>query len=257
MPLKVPAPPSEDDRLAQILDQYLTSLDGASPPDLEELAAEHPEFAAEIRSMAASLHLLHCATKPMQVASEDSAGAPLAGTKQLGDYRIGPEIGRGGMGVVYEAQQISLQRQVALKVLPFAAMWDQKQIARFRNEALAAAQLHHPHIVPVFAVGEERGVHYYAMQYIDGRSLDQVVREVRQQPLPEEPTQPKSRWGATTVLGHTTQFEKSQRVRCLPSVPMITPGIAGQSPNSGGKQPTHSITRMSMVWYIATSNHQT
>ena len=82
------------------------------------------------------------------------------------------------MGVVYRAQQISLDRQVALKVLPLAALLDQKQIARFRNEAQAAAQLHHPNIVPVFAVGCERGVHYYAMQYIEGRALDRVVQEL-------------------------------------------------------------------------------
>ena len=107
------------------------------------------------------------------------------------------EIGRGGMGVVYEAKQISLDRQVALKVLPFAAVLDQRQIARFYNEAQAAAHLHHPNIVPVFSVGCDRGVHYYAMQYVEGQPLDLAIRQLRKlaDVLPEHvpanaPTEP-------------------------------------------------------------------
>ncbi len=104
-----------------------------------------------------------------------------AGTSgELGDFRILREIGRGGMGVVYEAQQISLGRQVALKVLPYAAMLDARQLKRFKNEAQAAASLHHTNIVPVYAVGSERGVHYYAMQYIEGQTLDRVIAALRQ-----------------------------------------------------------------------------
>jgi eukaryotic-like serine/threonine-protein kinase len=80
------------------------------------------------------------------------------------------------MGVVYVAQQISLNRQVALKVLPFAAAMDPKQLQRFKNEAQAAAHLHHQNIVPVYGVGCERGVHYYAMQYIDGQTLAATIR---------------------------------------------------------------------------------
>jgi tetratricopeptide (TPR) repeat protein len=97
----------------------------------------------------------------------------------LGDYRILRELGRGGMGVVYEAEQVSLGRRVALKVLPFAAALDAKQLQRFKNEAVAAAHLHHPHIVPVYFVGCERGVHYYAMQFIDGQSLAEVLAVLR------------------------------------------------------------------------------
>src|SRR5207247_1650170 len=98
----------------------------------------------------------------------------------LGDYRILREVGRGGMGIVYEAEQISLGQRVALKVLPFAAALDPKQLQRFKNEAQAAAHLHHQHIVPVYGVGCERGVHYYAMQYIEGRTLAATIRELRQ-----------------------------------------------------------------------------
>jgi eukaryotic-like serine/threonine-protein kinase len=79
------------------------------------------------------------------------------------------------MGVVYEAEQSSLQRRVALKVLPFAAVVDPRRLQRFKNEVRAAACLHHPNIVPVFAVGCEGGVHYYAMQYIDGLTFEQII----------------------------------------------------------------------------------
>ena len=98
---------------------------------------------------------------------------------RLGDFRILRQIGRGGMGIVYEAEQVSLHRRVALKVLPFAAALDPHQLQRFQTEAQAAAQLHHTNIVPVFAVGCERGVHYYAMQYIEGQTLAAVIRDLR------------------------------------------------------------------------------
>jgi len=81
------------------------------------------------------------------------------------------------MGIVYEAEQISLSRRVALKVLPFAATMDPRHLHRFQNEARAAANLEHPHIVPVYGVGCERGVHYYAMKFIDGQSLAGLIHQ--------------------------------------------------------------------------------
>ncbi|QEG01189.1 Serine/threonine-protein kinase PrkC [Stieleria maiorica] len=95
-------------------------------------------------------------------------------SKTLGDYQILSEVGRGGMGIVYKARQQSLDRIVALKVLPVSVVLDQQQIARFMLEAQAAGQLHHPHIVPIYSVGPEDGVHCYSMPLIDGRSLDQM-----------------------------------------------------------------------------------
>src|SRR4029077_16420039 len=111
-----------------------------------------------------------------------SSGQPsdlISPSARLGDYRILREVGRGGMGVVYEAEQVSLGRHVALKVLPFAAAIDPKQRQRFQIEAQAAAQLHHPHIVPIFGVGCDHGIHYYAMQFVDGRSLAAIIHELR------------------------------------------------------------------------------
>jgi serine/threonine protein kinase len=99
--------------------------------------------------------------------------------QRLGDFEIGREIGRGGMGVVYEARQVSLNRQVALKVLSGGLGLTPKAVQRFRREAEAAARLHHTNIVPVYATGEEAGTHFYAMELIDGPSLDQVIRQMK------------------------------------------------------------------------------
>ena len=97
----------------------------------------------------------------------------------LGEYRIVREIGRGGMGIVYEAEQESLGRRVALKVLPPGAFENARQVERFRREARAAARLHHTNIVPVFGVGQEGDTHYYVMQHIEGRPLDDVLGDLR------------------------------------------------------------------------------
>jgi WD40 repeat protein len=99
--------------------------------------------------------------------------------QQLGDYRIVREIGQGGMGVVYEAEQLSLGRHVALKILPRSLVREAKQRQRFEREARAAAQLHHTNIVPVFGVGEHDGQPYYAMQFIQGLGLDEVIEELK------------------------------------------------------------------------------
>jgi serine/threonine protein kinase len=177
--IAVPGDSPRAERLAATLDRYMQELEsGGIPPDVDELVAAHPDLADELRGYVDSLKVLHQMTaglRPMPTRAEPSAEPA---TKRLGDYDILREIGRGGMGIVYEARQLSLNRHVALKVLPFAAMMDEKQIARFRNEAQAAAQLHHPNIVPVHAVGQERGVHYFAMQYVPGQSLEAALREL-------------------------------------------------------------------------------
>src|SRR6516165_269714 len=99
--------------------------------------------------------------------------------RRLGDFEIVREIGRGGMGVVYEARQVSLNRKVALKVLSGGLGLTPKAVQRFRREAAAAAKLHHTNIVPVYATGEENGTHFYAMELIDGPSLEHVIRQMR------------------------------------------------------------------------------
>src|SRR5207302_9943321 len=108
---------------------------------------------------------------------------------RLGDFQLLREVGRGGMGVVYEAEQISLGRRVALKILSFAATVDPRHLQRFENEARAAASLHHPNIVPVYAVGCDRGLRFYAMQFVDGPTLVELISAQRQERLATSPTQ--------------------------------------------------------------------
>jgi serine/threonine protein kinase len=100
--------------------------------------------------------------------------------KRLGDFEIVRQIGRGGMGIVYEARQRSLNCRVALKVLSSGLGLTAKAVMRFRHEAEAAAKLHHTNIVPIYATGEDHGVHFYAMDLVEGPSLDQVIRKKRE-----------------------------------------------------------------------------
>jgi len=153
--------------MGQILDEFLERQDRGERPELEEYARRYPQLAVVLRQTLPALGLLH-GSAAAGLVGEPASSAEITPEGPLGDYRLVREIGRGGMGVVYEAVQISLGRRVALKVLPFAAALDARQQQRFKNEAHAAAQLHHQNIVPVYSVGCERGVHYYAMQFIDG-----------------------------------------------------------------------------------------
>jgi eukaryotic-like serine/threonine-protein kinase len=167
--------------LAQILDEYLRGLEQGSPIAPEELLARHPEKAEQLRGYLKGLALFHRAANHDATLTESHLRSGQASRGDIGDFRLIREIGRGGMGVVYECVQVSLGRRVALKVLPFAAAIDEKQITRFKNEAQAAAQVDHPNIVPVYAVGQDDGIHYFAMQLIGGKSLAERVVELRAQ----------------------------------------------------------------------------
>jgi eukaryotic-like serine/threonine-protein kinase len=172
---------SRDLRVSKVLDEYLDQLRDGAAPAVAELMARHPDLADDLHECLACLDIIHqAAPSPRQEGAFVEALKAGRGAADLGDFRIGREIGKGGMGVVYEAEQLSLHRRVALKVLPFAAALDTRQLQRFKNEAQAAACLHHSNIVPIYAVGCDRGVHYYAMQLIDGQSLAEVIEQLRQ-----------------------------------------------------------------------------
>ncbi len=170
--------PSLESLVAEIADEFMARLERGEQPEIEEYVQRYPQHETVIRQVLSSLRLIRLSAASSQATLPplDSADQPVG---RLGDFRILREVGRGGMGVVYEAEQLSLGRRVALKVLPFAGAFDPKQLQRFKNEAQAAAQLHHQHIVPVYAVGCERGVHYYAMQFVEGQSLAGMIAELR------------------------------------------------------------------------------
>ena len=155
-----------EELIGELADEFAERLRNGERPNVEQYASEYPEAAEALRQILPALEVMGAA--PLRSA-KNSANEQKPLGQDLGDFRLKREIGRGGMGVVYEAEQLSLGRRVALKVLPFAAMLDKQQLKRFKNEARAAATLDHPHIVAVHSVGEERGVHYYAMQLVEGK----------------------------------------------------------------------------------------
>ena len=205
-------------QLVDVLEGYLADLEQGHAPDQEALAGRASRSgrraaAVSRQPAAAARRDARHAGDPYDVEPAMPASMTAPSARQIGDYRIVREIGRGGMGIVYEAHQKSLNRHVALKILPFAAVLDQRQIARFRNEAQAAAQLHHPHIVPVFAVGQEQGVYYYAMQYIDGQSLEQAIAELRHDSRPVRRRDRRKAVGAAERLDDDATRRRSQGPR--------------------------------------------
>jgi serine/threonine protein kinase len=195
-----------DDALNEALLSYLDALAAGRMPDRGLFLAEHPDLRPELERFLVNYHATERLAAPLRAATREDFGrqtladpanvkadTPFFPTREggrgeargaigeLGDFRLLREVGRGGMGVIYEAEQISLQRRVALKVLPFAAAIDPRQLQRFKHEVLASANLCHENIVPVYAVGAERGIHYYAMRFIDGQSLAVLIGEMRRQ----------------------------------------------------------------------------
>jgi WD40 repeat protein/serine/threonine protein kinase len=204
---------SQESLVAQAADEFLERRKQGQEPTIEEYTARYPQAAALIRKALAALQVIDLSRVVGSPGA--SGGAPAVVGGCLGDFRILGEIGRGGMGIVYEAVQLSLDRRVALKVLPVDASRDAKLLARFRREALAAAQLHHTNIVPVFEVGQQGDVFFYAMQYIEGQPLDQVIRELQQlRAVSGATTRPKPARAASAVARSSLsgQFEPARAV---------------------------------------------
>jgi WD40 repeat protein len=165
-------------RFDELAEEFAARFRRGERPSLQEYIDRCPALADQIRELFPALVEVERADGDH--AERAGAAAPAApAPAQVGDYRIVREVGRGGMGVVYEAEQISLGRRVALKLLPRHVAQDPKMLARFRREARSAAQLHHTNIVPVFEVGRDGETSYYAMQFIHGQGLDAVIEELR------------------------------------------------------------------------------
>ena len=172
------SPDPDREPIEVLVEEFAERCRAGKNPSISEYVERYPELADDIRDLFPSVAMIE------QVKQDDESDPTVATVpagpmgaqplEKLGDFRIVREIGRGGMGIVYEAEQQSLGRRVALKVLPAGSLVSAQQVRRFQREAQAAARLHHTNIVPVFGVGEQDGMHYYVMQLIEGQGLDQA-----------------------------------------------------------------------------------
>ena len=170
------------EEFAEILAQISTWRDETNTIQWEQVIEQYPQFADQLRQVKPAFDGI---MKLGESSTRDASNTGSAlhdeyhATRSLGDFKIMREIGRGGMGVVYEAQQLSINRRVALKVLPLAALIDSRTLQRFKNEVSAIATLDHPNIVSVYSVGEERAIHFFAMQLVQGPSLSTVIDQIK------------------------------------------------------------------------------
>ncbi len=167
-------PPEECSLLEQALNEYQLLVESSPSADVDAFVAKYPEIGDELHECLQTLCLVR------NLANESDLFSVARSLLPLGDFRLIREIGRGGMGIVYEAEQLSLRRRVAVKVLGIAAGLDPKRLRRFQIEAQAASHLHHPHIVPVICVGCDRGLHFYAMHLVEGWGLDVPLADLRE-----------------------------------------------------------------------------
>ncbi len=164
----------ERDPLDLIAEEFADLCRHGRKPSVKDFQRRYPQHAEELGGLLSAVGQME-SLKRLRKPTSDILPLLEQMPQTIGDYKILREIGRGGMGIVYEAEQASLGRRVALKILPTAARSDPDKRERFLREAKAAARLHHTNIVPVFGVGEDGGVPYYVMQYIRGCGLDDIV----------------------------------------------------------------------------------
>jgi WD40 repeat protein/serine/threonine protein kinase/Flp pilus assembly protein TadD len=204
---------SQSEIVIALAEEFLDRYRHGERPPLKEYTDRHPDLANEIRDVFPAMALMENIALADESIGEGAGGrgpcrtgSPGSSPSQLGDFRIIREVGQGGMGVVYEAEQVSLGRHVALKLLPRQVIRDAKLRQRFEREAKSAAKLHHTNIVPVYGVGEHEGTPYYVMQFIQGLGLDEVIAELaRMSPGGAPPTssQPIRRSGAARAAARS------------------------------------------------------
>lgn len=211
-----------------IAEQYAEAIRNGDTPSISHYAEAHPEWAEQIHRLFPVIEMMEAKGSPVEEFSEEGlleaelkqlqSTPPL---RQLGDYRIVREIGRGGMGIVFEAQQESLGRKVALKLLPRSSQFDQRRQTRFENEARASAMLHHTNIVPIFGVGIQDDTSYFVMQYIDGQPLNDVLHEISKQRAEASSIEPPANIATeapTSTIAHSlSSLDRSCDAETLPS----------------------------------------
>lgn len=171
-------------------DEFTQRLRAGELPSIEEYCRRLPEHVRLLRSVLATVLATERASGHHEAVAraESTATASIIMPQTAGDFQLLREIGRGGMGVVYEALQKSLKRRVALKVVNQLISGSEKQLRRFRREAESAARLHHSNIVPVYGFGEDQGLQFYAMQLIEGATLAEVLDGLRERDSACQPT---------------------------------------------------------------------
>jgi len=169
--------PSSDSRLLEeVVDEFTRRLRAGEHPSITEYQEKFPELKSELEDLLASVAMIEqLKPSPTQPSNDRVSLDEVSSLKQIGSYTVVGELGRGGMGIVFEAIHESLGRRVAIKVMPTPLVNSSKHVQRFEREAKAAAKLHHTNIVSVFGAGEGDGFHYYVMDWVDGQTLGEVV----------------------------------------------------------------------------------
>ena len=170
---------AESVTIDQLVESFVGRLRAGEQVTIESYQQQYPDLAEEIGQIFPSLQMLETCRPQEEDEPPKLSAVEDVPPNRLGEYRILQEIGRGGMGIVYEAEHDRMRRRVALKVLPKSMAQRSSHLARFQLEARSAGLMHHTNIVPVFEVGEDQGFHFYAMQFIQGQNLDLVIQEMR------------------------------------------------------------------------------
>jgi serine/threonine protein kinase/WD40 repeat protein len=246
---------SAADPVGALAEEFVARYRRGERPPLTEYIARCPEQAERIRQLFPMLVLMEQAGSGPAVSLDDTCAHEGAETdhlpahpERIGGYRILREIGRGGMGVVYEAEQLALGRRVALKVLPLDAAQDGSGLERFRREAKAAARLHHTNIVPVHEVGEDGQRCYYAMQLIHGQPLDQVLAELHRLRSPEGDNAPPDAAGRSVAQSLLRDEPQPHRAAAGSSSTAVTlPGQAESTSLASNPLPYYrSVARIGL-----------
>jgi len=251
-------PSDDDDRVGAAVEAYLALAEQGQPPAIDEFVARFPDLENDVRAALEGLELVH-GLLGLESATGSGSGRGagvdhrIESGRRIAGYRVVRELGRGGMGTVYEAVHVALDRPVALKVLGTHAAPDSSARRRFLNEARTTARLHHTHIVPVFDVGQVGALCYYAMQRIEGSGLDRVLRHLRR-------TRPVASAGGDSLAGSRLPKEDRQAASSASSIhsrlgrlwSRLSPGWvsrqprpAGRGPGSAGAGTARSVPRLS------------